>query len=417
MPLTASFVAIAPERFGSVYQYGNSGGVFQRGDSLYMVCTNPGRPQSGWSAVSGTPPPILAQARILKSQDGGFTWTEVDVDGGPQVSLQKAATAPFRGIYSPTAACYQDPDTLLVGYFVWDYTNGDPVELRFSVFDMSTDTWGAETSGGPTSSTVTSLGMAQRPSDGATVFMYDGQETVSATRYDRCFFVVYNVGWGLETAVDPAQTGSTNNYSFAGVVPGSASRTHLFYANPDPLSVTPTILKQNTLTSLDALVGPVQITTAVQIGQGGRGPWNWSRATARVLSGSTQIVIGYIKDADGFLYLSKATSANTPVFTENQITAVTAQSPVGVFNIGLALSQGASASAFESGESELIATGSRDLATWDPATIVSPVPFAVPILAGGALEIFGLANGPGIDSSDGFLNAGFVVNTFEQSPG
>jgi hypothetical protein len=415
MPLTASLVAIAPERFGTVYQYGNSGGTFQRGDALYIVCTNPGQPQGGgWSgSASGTPPPVLAQARMLKSVDGGFTWNEVDVDNGPQVSLQKSTTV-FRGLYSPITACYKDADTLVVGYWVWDYVYNDPVELRFSLFDMSTDTWGAETAGGPTSSTVTSIGMAQRVSDGATIFEYDGTETVMAVKYDRTFFVVYNAGWGAETPVDAAQTGSTANYSFASVVAGDGSRTHLFFANPDPNAIVPTVLKQNTLTSGNALIGSVQVTNQVAIGGGGAGAQFWGRATARLVAGVTEIAIGYANDPDRFLFVARATSADSPVFASNQITASAITQGLGVFNIGLTQSVGAGATYQPSTGTEVDATGSRDLVSWDPPVEVSPLPFAVPL--GNQLAIESVQNGPGLDSSNGFFQAGFILNTFFSVP-
>ncbi len=354
---------------------------------------------------------------MLKSTDGGFTWTEVDVDGGPAVSLFKASgTVTFKGLYTPTAAAYLDADTLLVGYYVWDYVHGNPAELRFSTFDMSTDTWGAEVPGGPTSSTVANLAMSQRAGDGATVFMYDGQEKVGGVFYDRIFFVVYNAGWGAATPVNALQTGSTDNYTFAGCVPGDGGRTHLFYANPDRFGVLTTTIFQNTLTSANALIGVTQVVDQVKAGNSGPGPWYWGRASVRVVSGVSQLIIGYVADADATLNVAKGTSADMPAFTTDQVSATAINTEgVAVFNIGLTESQGAAGTYQVGFGTSLAVTGSRDLNAWDAPTSISPIPFLEPDTLTPP-EIASIANGPGLDSSNGFFSAGFVINTAGAQP-
>lgn len=407
--ITQQMVAIAPGRFGSPNAYGNGVGTFQRGTDLYIVCSNPGYGQSSWrnADVDTDPPPILAQAHVLKSQDGGATWVEVDENNGPQVSLQKSTTV-FRGLTSPISACYQDGDTLLVGYFVWDYTYNDPVDLRFSTFDMSTDTWGAEVAGGPTSETVANLSMAFRAGDGAIVFLYDGLETVG-TPFSRMFYVVYNAGWGAEAPIDVAQTGSTDNYNMAGAVAGDSDRTHLFYRTD--VGGTSNLL-QSTLTALDALIAAVTITSDVDTAQLGVPPKfaPWGTPVARQLFGVgiTNLFIPYIKDTTVDLNFSHAVSADSPVFAEVTIGGTNCRD-AGIFNCGpLIASQGLAAATQENTNNQVV-SGSQDVATWESFT-----PVTVPqVDAEEIINYFGL----GILSGDGgFYSAGIVANSLLTPP-
>jgi hypothetical protein len=404
VPITAQCVAIGADLFATPHGYGQGAGTFQRNEFLYMVCSNPGY---GQSTISGNPPAILAQAHVLKSGDGGFTWTPVDDANGPSVSLQTTAG----GLTSPMAACYLDADTLLVGYFVWDYITADPVELRFSTFDLVTETWGAETAGGPTSSTVTDLAMSRRAADGAVIFEYDGTETVTAVKRGRVFYVIYNAGWGAETPVDGAQTGSTTHYNMGGVVAGDASRTHLFYRrSTQPQAAGNVFLFQATLTALDVLTAAVQISNNVSAGGGvppNASPWSF--AGARTVAGVTTIFIAYARDSDGLLYFSFATSANTPAFTEQLIGGTATVNAPGIFNAGQAVSVGLVATMLESSSSPSV-TASPDLTTWEATT-----PITLPATPAGAGPITGWT-GLGIDIAGSLPSAGYVINTLFSPP-
>lgn len=404
MPITATCVAIAPEKFGTYYGYGQGAGTFQRGQYLYIVCSNPAYNQT---ITSGVPPAVLAQARVLKSSDQGATWFEVDESNGPTVSL---ASGTANGRTSPMTACYIDANTLLVGYFVWDYVFGHPVELRFSTFDLITETWGAETSGGPTSLTVSNLAVAYRASDGAAIFTYDGLQTVSASARGRVYYVVYNAGWGAETPIDAAQTGSTENWNFAGVVSGDGNRTHLFYQQSTRPQVVGVInLFQVTLTSGDVLIAPVLITDTVTFSTDAP----WSRAANRVVSGVTSIYIGYVKQADHLLYFSGAASADSPVFAEQLIGGISQCITAGLFSAGFGVSNGLVGATKQSTGASAVVTGSHDLTTWDamtPANIPSvPIPFP-------AQQVRSWT-GLGIDINGVFPTAGIVINSIEFPPG
>lgn len=409
MPVTSSFVAIAPERFGTAYSYGNGGGVFQLGQNLYLVCSNPGQPQAVFP--SGSPPAILAQARVLKSTDGGATWNEVDTDNGPQVALSSGSS----GLYSPIAACYKNSTTVIVGYFVWDYIHGDPSELRFSLFDLTTETWGVETTGGPTSTNVLNLSIAYRSLGDTIVFMYDGFENVGGNKA-RCFYVLYEAAaFSVQAAVDPAQTGSSQDYVFAGVVSGSSGRSHFFYALPDPNGINPTVFNQNTLTAGDALIGPVQVTDQVSLNEsGGQGTWSYGAPVSRVVSGVTQLLAGYIDQTTNFLFLAKATSANSPVFSTQQVTATVSPGLAGIFNAGLSASQGAIGSTFNNTPA-LIATESNDLISWGVPGVLTLIPPDEPVTANPA-GIFGETGLP-IDYASGYFSAGIIANANLVPPG
>jgi hypothetical protein len=404
MPITAQCVAIAPQLFGTPHGYGQGVGTFQRNGFFYLVCSNPGY---GQSTLSGNPPGILATAHVLRSADGGFTWEALDDANAPQVSLQTTAG----GLTSPMAACYQDADTLLVGYFVWDYVTAHPIELRFSTFDLATESWGPETAGGPTSSTVTDLAMSRRASDGAIVFEYDGTEVVTGVRRGRAFFVIYAGGFGAATPIDAAQTGSTTHYNMGGVVTGDASRTHLFYRRSTQPQVAGNVfLFQATLTALNVLTAPVQITDAVSTsGAVPPSQFPWSFAGVRVVAGVSTIFIAYSKESDGLLYFSHATSANTPVFTEQLIGGTATVMSPGIFNAGFTASVGVVATMLESFSNPTV-TGSKDLTTFEATT-----PFTLPTPPAGIGPIVGWS-GLGIDVAGSLPSAGYAINTLFSPP-
>jgi hypothetical protein len=185
----------------------------------------------------------------------------------------------------------------------------------------------------------------------------------------------------------------------------------------DPLGADPTTIFQNTLTSAGALIGSSQVVDLVKGGNSGGGPWFWGRASVRVVSGVSQLVIGYVADADATLRVAKATSADTPVFTTEQVSAATVnREGVAVFNIGLTESLGAGATYQVGFGTSIEATGSRNLVAWDSPTEVTPLPFPEPPTSFFANEITGIQNGPGLDSSNGFFSAGFVINTELSQP-
>ena len=412
--LTQSIIAIAPGRFGTPYAYGNGVGTFQRGQNLYIVCSNPALRQTSWdnSTPSGTPPPILAQAHVLKSTDGGATWDEVDSGNAPSVALLKNHGTPdFRGLRSPMAATYQDADTLIVAYWVWDYVYNDPVELRFSTFDLITDTWGPETAGGPTSETVLNMSVAFRSGDGATIFEYDGSETVMASSFSRVFYLIYNAGFGAETPIDVAQTGSTTNYNWAGAVAGDSDRTHLFYRTSTAPDVPgPSTLLQATLKSTDVLQAPVTITAAVDTSDDTHVPPNrapWSTAIGRSITGTINLYIAWVKDGDLTLNYSTAVSADTPVFSDVLIGLANCVE-AGIFNAGFTTTVGLIA-ASESPINTLTYTGSTDGTTWDAGTPLTQPDPTDPEYRN--MQGLGILAGDG-----GYGSAGVVVNSLFTAP-
>lgn len=404
MPITASIVAIAPSRIGSPYAYGNGVGTFQRGTNLYMACSNPGLNQT---FVNPNPPPVLAQAHVLKSADGGATWNEIDEAGAPSVSLQRGSGGTARGITSPIAACYKDADTLLVAYFVWDYIGANPVEIRFSEFDLITETWGAETPGGPTIATFPSvagntlpLSIAYRASSGSQIILFQDYENVGGQNYARTFYVIHTGAWGAATPVDAAQTGSTLDYSVSGAVSGGSNRTHLFFSIIDPAAIIPASLNQNTLTGANALIGTVQITADLYDFGGRTSP------VTRTILGTTTLFIGWVKNSDTEMYFSSAASADSPVFAEGLVDSAPFCNLAGVFNAGFAASAGLVGSTFEN--TDLTVTGSQDLSTWEV-----PTPITIPATPGNRPNTS--FSGLGVDIG-ALPSAGIVRYILERAP-
>lgn len=415
--LTQDMVAIAPERFGSPQAYGfGANGVFRRGTDLYIVCDNPAFGQNSWANanVDTDPPPVLAQARVLKSLDAGATWAEVDVDNGPQVSIFKLDNfGTFRGLTSPMAATYQDADTILVGYYFWDYTYGNAPELRFSVFDMSTDSWGAETTGGPTASTQQNnqpqlnLSIAYRAGDGALVFLFDGYEDVGGLNFCRMFYSVYNAGWGAAVPIDVAQAGSTDDYRMAGAVAGDADRTHLFYMT----NIGSINLLQATLDSSDTLQAAVAITSAVDTNITRVPPFGaqWGFAASRSAAGVTTLYIPYVKDASVDLTFQWAISANTPAFTEVTVGGTNC-AMAGISNCGPIDNSRGLAAVTQENINDPGVTGSQDVNTWEAIT-----PLTIP--ADPAFGEIGQYLGLGIiQGGGGLYSAGYVANSFYFPP-
>jgi len=415
--LTQDLIAIAPGRFGSPQAYGYAAnGVFERSGALYIVCSNPAFGQNSWANanVNGDPPPVLAQARVLKSLDDGATWDEVDTDNGPEVSIFKAPTfATFRGLTSPMAACYQDADTLLVGYYVWDYVYGSAPTLRFSSFDLSTDTWGLETAGGPAASILgndqpqLNLAIAFRAGDGALVFWFDAYEDVGGANFCRMFYTVYNAGWGAATPIDVAQAGSTDNFRIAGAVTGDAGRTHLFYMT----NIGVINLLQRTLNSADVLQAVVTITSLVDTGSLLVPPFGapWGFASSRSAAGVTTLFIPYVKDVDLDLRFQHAVSANVPVFAEVTVGGTNC-ALAGISNCGpLTDSRGLAAVTQQSVNNPAV-SGSQDVSTWEAFTSLTiPADPSFPSI--GQYLGLGITQGAG-----GLYSAGFAVNAFYFPP-
>jgi len=358
---------------------------------------------------------VLAQVHVLKSQDNGATWVEVDENNGPEVSLEKS-TVVFHGLASPIWACYKDANTILIAYFVWDYTDNTPAELRFCTFDMASDTFGAETPGGPTSTKALNMSIAYRSGDDAIIFEYDGSETVGSPR-SRVFYVINTAGvWGAEAPIDVAQTGANANYNVAGAVTGDGGRTHLFYrVFATPFGAGDMSLQQRTLTSVDVLVAAVIITTQVDSSTNLVNPFPqpWSQAVGRFISAAIHLYIAYVKDTDKSLYFQSAVSVDTPVFSEQLIGGTTVLS-AGIFKAGNLLPGsrgliGATQDTFNAPE----ATGSVDETTWDAMTAL-----VVPTDPDTSLLTLGNFAGNGINSgAGGFLSAGIVLNSVEIPPG
>lgn len=414
--VTQTMVAIAPGRFGSPQAYGfAANGAFERAAALYIVCSNPGFGQFSWvnDNVDGDPPPVLALGRVLKSTDDGATWAEVDIDNGPQVSIKKSNIV-FRGLTSPMAACYLDSDTLLVGYYVWDYTYGDAPEMRFSTFDMSTDTWGAEVAGGPAATILAdqpqlNLSMALRSGDGAIVFEYDAYENVGGSNRCRVFCVTYLGAWGAAQPLDAGQAGSTDDYCIAGAVAGDGGRTHLAYQTNVGGSSN---LLQVTLDATDTLLTPVAITSDVDI-DASTPPFGapWGFLASRTAAGVTTLFLPYVKTGTKELNFQSATSADSPAFAETTIGGVNCDN-AGISNCGpIAASQGL-AGVTQENFNDVGVSGSQDVTTWEPFT-----PLTIPVDPSTGPSI-GQYLGLGITQGNGGLfAAGVVANAFYFPPG
>lgn len=399
MPATVNDpVAIIPDRFGSSYAYGCGVGTFQLGVQQFIACSNPASLQIAWGLTpDGTPPDVFARARILMTSDSGLSWEELDEAGAPEISTYKIhGTSDFRGLFTPIGACYKDAATLYVAYFKWSYVYGDPAVLAFSEFDLTTGLWGAEVSGGPTTNTALTKNMSIciRSTDGAIVFMWNGNEVVSGNK-QRNFYAVYNGGWSAAAPVDTAQTGSTDKYGMYGVVAGTAGRVHFFW------QVSPAfVVNMRTLTSGGALQSIVQISTDVADGQYVFGavpsaPAAWNAGA--------NIGIAYVKtETDQVAYASVATSANVPVFSESAIGGVGALILMGLTGNGQ-ITNGLVA-VITDGVLGYQAFSSDDGgATWDSGQVLT-----FPASPGGP-QIFGFY---ALGITNGQQSGGFVANAW-----
>ena len=309
MPITIALTQIAPLLQNTVQEVGNGSGPFEDAfGNLYLVCTNPitGIGQVPWPDTMN--PPVPALLHCYQSTDNGVTWNELDAADAV------AVTQPNGNLYyaSPIASCQVNATTFVVAFTQWNYTAADPPTLQYVEFHMDTGLWGAISAAGPTVPLIPStMSVQYRASDASIIVEWDGQtETVGGSNYSRAFYAIFNAGWGAAIAIDPAQTGSTSNYVLSGGVSGSGNRTHFFYTADTGTTIS---LDQATLTSgnvLEALV----VVTAQPSGQ-------LPQVTQPFAQNGTTIGVGYGKRpvVTTNQYMSLATSANAPVFTESLV--------------------------------------------------------------------------------------------------
>jgi hypothetical protein len=309
VPITIALTQIAAPLQNTVLEVGNGSGPFEDAlGNLYLVCTNPvtGVGQVPWA--NGANPPVAALLHCYQSTNNGVTWTELDL------AHAVAVTQPNANLYygSPTAAVQINATTFVVAFTQWNYTAADPPTLQLIDFHMDTGLWGAISAAGPTVPLIPiTLSVQYRASDGSITVEWDGQqETVGGSSYNRAFYAIYNAGWGAAIAIDPAQTGSTSNYALSGGVSGSGNRTHFFYTADTGTTIT---LDQATLTGGNVLE-PLVVVTAQPSGQLPQvtEPWQQNGTTIGVSYGKRPL-------ASVNQYMSVATSANAPVFTETLV--------------------------------------------------------------------------------------------------
>jgi hypothetical protein len=331
MPVTIPLVQLGTALTGSyTTELGNACGPFHYGGNLYIAVCNPVNPAVPISWANSTPPPDIALLHCYMSADNGATWNELDAAHAVAVTQFNSNGAGGGGYSAPIGGIQTSPTQFVVAFTQWDYTWADPPTLQYIAFNMNTGLWQAISSAGPAvplrPNTMT---VQSRASDGALIFEWDGQsQTVGGLPYTRVFYAIYNAGWTAAIAIDPAQTGSTSNYALSGGVSGTANRTHFFYTADTGLIIA---LSENVLSAANALLARVTVASTAH---GGivdvTEPW---------VNGST-IGVSYglnpaFPVADQ--YMSVATSADSPAFTQSLIalaSTLLAVVPAGVALVG-----------------------------------------------------------------------------------
>lgn len=160
-----------------------------------------------------------------------------------------------------------------VVHVVTKNSNGsDPVDIRYHVFNMGTDTWTTSNEMIKTDMVLQSPGIGYRApidlvvrGDGAVIVAYNGPtELVAGTNWDRLYYarkLSAGAAWSVDTALGP--TGVTAVVCGASCVLGGLDRTHFFfcdYTNSDLYHRT-----LNSAYSLDTLAAAVD--TAIEDGE------------------------------------------------------------------------------------------------------------------------------------------------------
>lgn len=251
---------------------------------------------------------INSHLEVWRSTDNGDTWSEQDSANHPSI---------------PTSLTYRVADVVQVSTTLHIATLNTSNAIIVRTFSLSTNTWGTSTAAGPVidqSSNVDShisstaaLFLAVR-SDGDYIVLHQGDaEAIMGTSYRR---VVYSRHEGSTWTSDVAvsATGVQTHYDARGILMGSSDRAHLIYAQT---SGTANLI-QNSLTSTNTLISPnAPDSTTVSSGAYGLG--------VPIMNG-TQLIVPYIDSTNEFA-IAKATSADTPVWSLQDISATTTTNP------------------------------------------------------------------------------------------
>ncbi len=323
--------------------------------------TNDGSP-SGWmSSISGPYENGIAGVRYLfyliftgvfpnavstltafKSTDSGQTWAVVDGANSP-------ITAAERGGAPGSYATFLDPTGnnkvwCSYGNTVGLINSGIPSSWRSTAviqsFDMNTDTWGAQITGGPTlyaqvgnSSNADIFGvqiLAYANGDFQLLFQ-SAPENIAGQLYDRVSTVLYSGGFGAPIAA--FGVGETNDYGAMNMVLGDGGRVHCFAistakTSPPPVAFGQRIVQQRTLNGGVFVAIAQTVTNNIIASPAQGGSLFVSSVVTRPNGGSTEMILGFLRPAtvNPLSYVSwptvaRANSADTPVWIEEVVNA------------------------------------------------------------------------------------------------
>lgn len=178
---------------------GSAAGPFANGTDIYLILN------------SDDATTLIA----WKSTDGGATWTSVS---GPTDVFRSQTdfygTFFFGGTYAAYYASAVIGTVIYVAYWI-DSGSNIGTTLRFTSYDMSTDTWATSVTGptislySPFSGESSPLGLIYRPSDGNLVLLCSGDAGASALPVQ---FFVFDTSWS--TVYGPATVLSVYGYEF-----------------------------------------------------------------------------------------------------------------------------------------------------------------------------------------------------------
>jgi hypothetical protein len=258
--------------------------------------------------------------KVLKSTDGGHTWSEQD-----------AANKPFTGTASNFKSATARLDGTSIVVFHCGVSSTTPQITKFAT---ATDTWGASSAtGAQTVQDVTGkapLAIACRGANDYVVAYNSATESIMGTAYRRISVRPYVSGaWGTAIVVE---SGVQQNQDLIGLVVGSNGRTHIFWRNQtgNTLRHRP-FLSGNTLGTAGDIDASINAVSNIYAG---------GISVSYVDGANTKVVVPYV-DAGAELNVGRFTSADAPSFTTQVVTAVTDNKPsASSCNPGVAVANG-----------------------------------------------------------------------------
>jgi hypothetical protein len=280
-----------------------------------------------------------------KSTDSGQTWAIVDAANSPLIAGSNGLVD-YNTFRDPNPAThvihcvFANPTGALVtgNPALWHAT---PV---IQPFDMDTDSWGAQITGGPTMVAQFGYGNgdAFRPTllayaNGDFQILYQStRETINTLDYDRVSTALYNGAWNAGVAAFGA--GETKDYAPMNMVLGDAGRVHLFAVSitdggivPRPPGF-PAFFGDRTIQHrpLNAgVLGAQNLVTADIVPNVAVGGGDFvASVVTRPNGGSTELIAGYLRPATGnplsytsFPAITRALSADAPAWTPESVNA------------------------------------------------------------------------------------------------